>query len=279
MNVYEIVTEQIIKKLDEGIIPWRKPWGNVAEAKNLVSKKEYRGINAFLLPVASQGQEYFATFKQAEELGGHVKKGSKGYPVVFFKWLEVEKNGESEEIPVLRYYTVFAQDQIEGIEFPKAENVRAFNPIDKAEEIIAGMPKCPALTYDGGERAYYRPSDDTIHLPKKELFLSDHGYYETAFHELGHSTGHSSRLGRHKKEETDFHFGSAMYAKEELVAEMTASFLCAKTGIDMHKVDNHAAYIGSWLKALKDDKRMVVFAAAQAQKASDFILGVRKETI
>lgn len=276
MNVYEIVTEKIIAELDKGVIPWRRPWGDVAAAKNLVTKKEYRGINAFLLPVLSQGQEFFATFKQIEEMGGHIKKGSKGMPVVFFKWMEVTKDGKEEEIPVLRYYTVFTPDQWEGVKAPKSTNARPFNPIEKAEAILAGMPSRPTLTYDGGERAYYKPSEDTVHLPVKELFRSDEGYYETAFHELGHSTGHKSRLNRHKEEETAFDFGSASYAKEELVAEMTASFLCSNAGIDMHAVENQAAYIGSWLKALKNDKRMVVMAAAQAQKAADFILGVQR---
>lgn len=271
MNVYDIVTEEIIKKLDQGVIPWRRPWGDMSEAKNYVTKKEYRGINAFLLPVLSQGQEFFATLKQVNELGGSIKSGSKGYPVVFFKWLE---DDHGEEFPILRYFTVFDPSQWKGIEVPKPTHDRPFNPIERCESIIEAMPKRPGITHDGGERAYYRPFSDTIHLPKKEIFKSEAGFYETAFHELGHSTGHASRLGRHKKEETDFHFGSALYAKEELVAEMTASFLCAKAGIDMDIVDNTAAYIGSWLKALKNDRRMVVFAAAQAQKAADFILGV-----
>lgn len=275
MNVYEIVTEEIIKKLDQGVIPWRRPWGEMAEAKNFMTKKEYRGINAFLLPVLSQGQEHFATLKQVNELGGSIKSGSKGYPVVFFKWMEKE-NGD--EFPVLRYFTVFDPSQWQGIEVPKPTHIRPFNPIEKCESIIAGMPKRPAMSFDGGERAYYRPSTDSIHLPDKGIFKSEAGYYETAFHELGHSTGHTSRLGRHKEADTEpMDFGNATYAKEELVAEMTASFLCARAGIDMDTVDNTAAYVGSWLKALKNDKRMVVMAAAQAQKAADYILDVKHE--
>lgn len=276
MNVYEIVTEKIVDKLNEGVIPWRRPWGNMGTAKNLLSKKEYRGINAFLLPVLSQGQEYFATFKQIEELGGSIKKGSKGIPVVFFKWIEGKNAEENDaQIPVLRYYTVFTPDQWNGVEAPKSETARTFNKIEKAESILTGMPKPPVITHDGGEKAYYLPKLDTVHLPAKEIFLSDEGYYETAFHELGHSTGHASRLNRHKEEETAFDFGCASYAREELVAEMTSSFLCAQAGIDMHAVPNNAAYIGSWLKALKNDKRLVVIAAAQAQKAADFIMGVK----
>lgn len=277
MNVYEIVTEKILAELEKGVIPWRRPWGNMAEAKNYLTHKEYRGINAFLLPVLSQGQEYFATLKQVNELGGSIKAGSKGYPVVFFKWTEIEKDGKIEEFPTLRYYTVFDPSQWQGIDVPKTTHTREIHPIAKCEEIISYMPKRPTMTNDGGERAYYRPSTDTIHLPPRDIFKSSEGYYETAFHELGHSTGHESRLGRHKEKDTDFHFGSALYAKEELVAEMTASFLCAKAGIDMSTTENTVAYIGSWLKALKNDKRMVVTAAAQAQKAADYILGVKHE--
>lgn len=272
MNVYEIVTEKIIKELENGTIPWSRPWGIEGAPINFTSKKEYRGINTFLLAMARRSTPYWLTLKQANALDGSVKAGEKGSPIVYFQWIEKE---DGEEFPLLKYYTVFNADQIRGIEFPKIA-ARVFNPIESAETVVTGMPKRPEIIH-AEPRAYYRPSTDIINMPKKELFTSEHGYYSTLFHELAHSTGHASRLDRHFKDGADCHFGSATYAKEELVAEMSNAFLCATVGID-NEIQNNAAYIASWLKALKNDRKMAVVAAAQAQKVADFILN-KKEVV
>lgn len=276
MNVYEIVTERILETMSKGEIPWRKPWGIAGQPINYASKKKYKGINTLLLHCARSSTPYWLTLKQANELGGSVKAGSKGMPVVFFKWMEKENSeGKTEEFPCLRYYTVFNADQLTGIDFPELKNNRVFNPIEEAERIINEMPKRPTMQSIDGS-AYYSPAKDLINLPDKGLFKSEAGYYETAFHELAHSTGHETRLNRKQKAE-DCRFGSTSYAKEELIAELTAAFLCNESNLLLETLDNNAAYLQSWMKALQNDQRMIVMAAGQAQKAADFILNKKEE--
>ena len=278
MKVYEIITDRIMKKLEEGTIPWRMPWNARAGLpKNLVSRKEYRGINVFL--TGSQGYEspYWLTYKQAKELGGNVREGQKGTPIVYcdtFKKEVVGKDGEVEEreMSFLRYYTVFNVAQVDGIEAPTSGVVeRPFNPINECEKIVADMPHPPELKVGIGSRAFYRSSEDTVYMPRAELFVSDEEYYSTLFHELVHATAHETRLNRRPSTERRS-FGDEAYSKEELVAEMGASFLCATAGIEDATLDNSAAYIQGWLKALMDDKKLVILAAAAAQRATDYIL-------
>lgn len=280
IDVYQIVTDQIIEMLEQGTIPWSRPW-QLHCPVNLVSKKAYRGINVFLLDCSARQQgyssPYWVSYKQAQQLGGHVLKGEKSTIVVFWKFLafkEKDENGETafKEIPFLRYYRVFNIEQCDIPEdkIPQTSKLD-FNPVDQAEEIIANMPNRPGITYDGGNRAFYSKLSDSVHLPPRDRFKAEDVYYSTAFHELVHSTGHSSRLNR--KTLTDSHsFGDHDYSQEELVAEMGAAFLCGTCGID-RTADNSAAYIQSWLKALKNDKKMVVQASSKAQKAADYILG------
>ena len=278
MKVYEIITDRILRKLEEGTVPWRMPWNASAGIpRNLISRKEYRGINVFL--TGSQGYEspYWLTFKQAKELGGYVKEGAKGTPIVYcdtFKKEVLGKDGEVEEreMSFLRYYTVFNVAQVDGIETPPSNVVeRPFNPIGECEKIVADMPHPPELKVGVGGRAFYRSSEDAVYMPRAELFVSDEEYYSTLFHELVHSTGHETRLNRRPSKELRS-FGDEAYSKEELVAEMGASFLCATAGIEDATLDNSAAYIQGWLKALRDDKKLVILAAAAAQRASDYIL-------
>jgi antirestriction protein ArdC len=284
VDVYQIVTDRIIAHLEAGVVPWQKPWNaSTTGPRNLVSKKPYRGINLFLLACSGFSSPYFVTYKQAGELGGNVKAGEKGLPVVFWKWLDKKAGeGEGEEIegtapgkiPLLRYYTVFNIEQTEGIDpakIPVIEEIdNDVDPIEEAERIIAAMPNRPVMKWEGAQ-AYYRPSSDVVVLPEMKTFYNSSKYYTTAFHELTHSTGHACRLGRHEKDK-NLSFGSQDYSKEELVAEMGAAFLCAEAGIIQDTIENSAAYIQSWLKKLKDDRRMVVFAAAAAQKSAEFIL-------
>jgi antirestriction protein ArdC len=282
-KIYEMITDRIVKMLESGVAPWRKPWsggrGRGAMPANLHSKKEYRGINIFLLSSLGFSSRFFLSFKQVEAAGGRVRKGEKGCPVIFWKRLEsVDKEtGEKKEIPMLRYYTVFNLTQCEGIDpkkVPQEERPEEFDfsPIEQAEAIVAGMPKRPEITHLE-QRAYYRPLTDSVNMPHRETFpITDH-YYSTLFHELAHSTGAEHRLNRRQGSEAR-HMNGA-YGREELVAEMTASFLCAVSGIIDNTVENSAAYLKGWIEILKGEPKMAVQAAAQAQKAADYILDVR----
>ena len=282
-TVYDIVTDVIVKKLESGVVPWRKPWKTFGEPRNLISGKEYRGINHFLLGCADFTSPFFLTYKQAKQAGGHVRKGEKSLPCVFWKAWEVEREnpstGEKEkaEIPLLRYYRVFNSDQCEGLdhkrlaELGELEPDNHFDPIQSADKVLGAMPSPPIISR-GGARAYYRPAADTVNMPSRGLFESPEGFYSTYFHELTHSTGHRSRLNRKGIADTAS-FGSSDYGQEELVAEMGAAFLCSHCRISQPVIDNQAAYIGSWLRAIRSDAKLVVVAAAQAQKAADFIIG------
>jgi len=279
-KVHEIVNQRIMELLEQGTVPWRKTWNAASNSpKNLVSKKEYRGINTFILATSSFSSPYWMTYKQAADKGGHVIKGSKSTPVVFWKWID-RKDGDGADgedtnskgkIPILRLYNVFNMEQIEGLEPPPAtEIIRTFSPIETAQQIISGMPLRPDI-HHGGNSASYSPMLDYVKLPVPEAFDSPEEYYSTAFHELSHATGHASRVGRKGILEPSY-FGSHEYSKEELIAEMGAAFLCGHAGIEQRTIENSAAYIHGWLRSLKNDKKMLIMAAAQGQLASDFIL-------
>jgi antirestriction protein ArdC len=284
MDIYEIVNKRIIELLDEGTVPWRKPWKCSGGPRNLVSKKGYRGINQFLLNCSLYSSPYWLTYRQCTERNGFVRKGEKSTLVVFWKWLDRKDTDSSEsassassasppgKIPLLRYYNVFNLDQCEGIEHPKEPEIdNPFTPIEQAEQIIESMKCKPRILY-GGDRAAYSPSFDVVKLPNREAFKSPEEFYKTAYHELVHVTGHASRLGRKGILEPSY-FGSHDYSQEELVAEFGASMLCGVSGIEQSTISNSAAYISGWLKVLKQDKKCLVLAAAQAQRAADYILG------
>jgi antirestriction protein ArdC len=278
MNVYEIVTERIVKALEAGTVPWVKPWIGGNRAMNLVSRKPYRGVNIFLLDSSKYVSPYWATFNQIRNLGGYVKKGEKASIVVFFKMLEKEADGtaKSKRIPYLRYYNVFNTDQTEGLKVPAAAVAsNPFTPIETCENIVMGMPERPEIRSEE-QRAYYFPLADFVNMPKKDTFRSPEEYYSTLFHELTHSTGHESRLNREGVRDC-VPFGSTNYSKEELVAEMGAAFLCAIAGIENKTVDNSVAYLQNWIQKLKGDAKLIVSAATQAQKAADFILNKQAE--
>ena len=279
MNVYEIVTTRILDQLQKGTVPWRKPWSTItAGPRNLITNKPYRGINVFLLGAHRFASPYFLTFKQALDRGGVVKKGERGCPIVFWKWRDNEEDSAAESeherkpaAPLLRYYTVFNVEQCEGVPSPAVETRRPFEPLPECERVVRAMPNPPRLEHQGTQ-AFYRPSTDTVTLPPPERFNSRELYYSTLLHELTHSTGHESRLAR--KGITDaVLFGSHEYSREELVAEMGAAFICGHCGIDAATLTESTSYIAGWLQALQNDTRMVVLAAAQAQKAADLILG------
>ncbi len=279
-TIYQMVTDRIMAELEKGLVPWHRPWQTAGLPKNLVSKKEYRGINVFLLACTEFGSPYWLSFKQVKQLGGQIKKGSKSTVVVFWKWLEIDDKDNPDkpkQIPFLRYYRVFNLEQTTGID-PKRipatpeQQPNNHSPIEQAEAIIAGMPNRPTMTNQDKNRAFYRPTTDTVNIPPLERFESPEQYYSTTFHELTHSTGHEKRIGRRKSTEPR-HFGDSAYSNEELCAEFGAAFLCGHSGIEQNTVKASAAYIANWLKALRNNKKLAVHAAAQAQKATDYILG------
>jgi antirestriction protein ArdC len=284
LDIYAEVTNQIIAMLEKGVVPWRSPILGQSKAghpKNLESGKEYRGVNVFLLAFTAwaQGYEssYWMTFNQAKQRGGIVKKGEKASMIVFWKEYEVtdKETGEPKKAGVLRYYNVFNASQCDGIEIPDAVEFTPldFQPMYDAERLVKGYADGPAME-SGGQQACYRPLTDTVRMPEPSRFASAEEYYSTLFHELGHSTGHSRRLDR-KLDTEPMPFGSADYGKEELIAEMSAAFLCGHIGIRPAVIENQAAYLQGWLKKLKDDKRLVIAAAGAAQKAADWIRGER----
>lgn len=289
-NAYDIVTDQIVALLDAGTCPWRKPWDpGISGVRPLnIRGSVYRGSNRAILSSMGYDSPIWLTFKQATERGGHVRKGEHGTPVVYWHFLdraEVPDDMDSEEKPkgkrsaTLRYYTAFNLDQTEDVRVPDGMRERftaiahrEYHPIAEATAIVDGYQHAPSVRHTGG-KAYYRPSDDSVTMPEPGSFHSDETYYGVLFHELGHSTGHESRLARSGVTDTNM-FGSHEYSQEELVAEMTSAFLSADCGIGRPLIENSAAYIASWLRALKDDRRLFVYAAGQAQKAADHILGV-----
>jgi len=277
-SVYDQITERIIAMMETGTVPWRKPWKvQTGLPRNLVSKKPYRGINTFLLHALNYESPFWLTYRQALELGGNVRKGEKSCHVVFWKRLEIEdkQTHEMEKIPLMRFYSVFNIAQCDGLkDIPGMPEAASAAPT-KPQEIIALMPQCPEIRH-GMRKAFYSPSEDFVGMPDRERFETAAGYFSVKFHELIHSTGHVSRLNRPTLTESAG-FGSNPYCKEELIAEMGAAFLCGQAEIAEQTLDNSAAYVQNWLEALQNDKKLIVQAAAQAQRAADFILGVKHE--
>lgn len=284
-DLYQVVTDQIVSLLDNGTVPWRCPImgrPELGRPKNLASGRGYRGLNVFLLAMTSwvKGYEssYWLTFNQAKEKGGAIRKGEKSSLVIFWKQMEIvdEATKEAKRIPVLRHYNVFNVCQCDNIAVPDAPTFTPseFTPVEEAQKILTGYSDSPEVEHTGSS-AFYSPSRDVVRIADPTRFVSTNEYYSTLFHELIHSTGHSTRLDRGL--DTDLHpFGSPDYSREELVAEMGAAFLSAHSGIAPVVLNNQAAYLAGWLKALKGDKRLVVVAAGAAQRAADWILGNRQ---
>ena len=275
-NVYDMVTTRIIAELEKGIIPWQKPWTGIrAGAYNRVSKKPYSIINQMLLKHTGE----YATFKQWQDLGGHVKKDEKSEIVVFWKIFEKEETdkdtGEKEvkKIPMLRYYNVFHISQVEGVK-PLERSFTEVEPIAEGDKIILDYITREHIDFVecASNEAYYSPSNDRVVVPMKEQYKLINEYYSTTFHELTHSTGHQSRLNRLQTGAVAA-FGGEEYSKEELVAEIGSASLMNMLGIEtVNSFRNSAAYIQSWLKVLKNDNKFIVSAAGKAEKAVNYIL-------
>jgi antirestriction protein ArdC len=286
-SVYEVITQRIINQLESGTAPWHKPWkarGRAALPRNLITGREYRGINLWILLSAGYSSPFWLTFRQAKGLGGHVRQGETGCPVVFWKF-GVEEVQDGEEIiekrsVMCRYYTVFNVEQCEDLRLQPAQppdDSGQIGPIEACEQVVSGWQARPIIHHHG-DVASYNKVTDVVQMPNRSCFDGSEEYYSTLFHELVHSTGHPGRLNRSTL--TDFErFGDEIYSREELVAEMGAAFLAGYCGIENRTINNSAAYLASWLKALKDDSRMVLIAASQAQKAADLILGVTRSNV
>lgn len=281
-KVYKIITQKIIDKLNQGVIPWEKPWIGL---RNYITKREYHGINLLLLSMEEHQSSEYLTFKQVRNLKENVKKGSRADMVIFFRRYEVEardkdgnleldeKTGESKKELrfALRYYNIFNLDQT-TIPLPDYGNGKQSK---ECEDILQNLKNFPVIE-EGGNKAAYNPVLDALNIPSKKEFRDREKYYSSTFHELVHATGHETRLNR-----KDFKlngYGSEKYSKEELIAEIGASFLCARCGIENKTIDNSAAYIQGWLKKLNNDKTLIISAAAQAQKAVDYILNKKEGT-
>ena len=284
-NIYQIVTDRICEQLNKGIIPWNRPWTGVAEgAISYTTRRPYSLLNQMLL---GEDGEYI-TFNEVTKLGGKVKKGAKSQMVVFFKRYIKEESGinpdtgeeeNNEKISfALRYYNVFNIKDCEGIPAKTREEKRLFTEDKTGEEVISEYINREAsngFKFENikGNRAYYSPSLDKVVLPLKEQFKKEGEYYSTAFHEIAHSTLKECRCNRKQKEIV--HFGDEDYSKEELVAEITSANICSVTGIETASTfQNSVAYIQSWLRALQNDTKMIVFASSQAEKATRYILGI-----
>ena len=278
MDVYSIVTSRIIEQLDKGYIPWKKPWANCMDGTfNRITRKSYSLLNQLLL---SHDGEY-ATFRQWTEIGGRVKKGAKSEIVVFWKPQEVSEENESGEIelkqiPILRYYNVFHISQVVNV-LP-LERTEDFNTetIERADVALHDYVQREGIYLRIGEsdRAFYRPSDDSITIPAITQFEYAEEYYSTAFHECSHSTLKASRCDR-EADNKKAYFGNEKYSKEELVAEISSAAILHSMGIETPETfQNSCAYIQNWLHVLRNNKRFVVSAASKAEKAAKYILGI-----
>lgn len=277
---YQVITDRIIAELENGTVPWRKPWRSVGGFRptSLSSGKPYQGINELMLSVGAMADGYssiyWGTYKQISERGGQIRKGERHTKVVLWKTVK-DKTDPEKTFRFMRLFNVFNVEQADWEDGkmpqePVVEGLEDFTPLEAAERIADGMPQRPMVKH-GGDRAYYSPNLDYVQMPNSNTFDNPEAYYSTLFHELVHSTGHKSRVGR-EGIEAFAGFGSENYSREELIAEMGAAYLCAEAGIEP-RVEQNAAYIASWLKVLQNDKKMVVAAASGAGKAADFILG------
>jgi antirestriction protein ArdC len=293
-DLYREVTNKIIAMIEQGVAPWRRTWSTYGLARNYATGHIYTGINLILMNNTPHPIPYFLTFNQVKEQNGQIRKGAKAEMVIYFnvyykdnqdRTLSREeartRSNNGEEIQVLKfikYYNVFNIADIEGIKFEIPEiELKANEKIERCESIIEQMANRPEFKCIDGNRAFYAPSQDFVNMPTIEQFETAEFYYATFFHELIHATGHASRLAREEVMNPQT-FGSKPYSREELVAEMGASFLCSSVQIDYDNItENNAAYLAGWLNKLKADSKFIFKAAAEAQKAADYILN-RKST-
>jgi antirestriction protein ArdC len=290
-SLYDEITDRIVAELEVGRVPWVQPWGTdaakapLAIPRNASTDRQYSGINILILWGAAiergfTGQSWL-TFRQALSLGGHVRKGERGTTVVYAdrfvpkdeKHRVREDGKEAQAIPFLKRFTVFNTDQCEKL----PDNIATAAPppqLGMIEPTVEALIKATGITFRiGGDRAFYAPAEDYVQVPPPQAYFEPINWHRTALHELGHASGHRSRLNR----DLSGSFGSKKYAFEELVAELSAAFACASLGIV--PTVRHADYLGAWLDVLREDHRAIVRAASQASKAADFLLGFVPEPV
>ena len=285
--MYTAITEKICAIMEKGIVPWRKPWDADCGPCNIVTKRQYSGINIWMLAFSGFSSRYWGTFNQLSGMGGKIKKGEKATKIYFWSFInqkvldekgKPKLNSEGKAIvnsfPILKEWNVFNYEQctdlpeIKETKKEKSEKER----LEHCEKIVAEFAGCPEIQF-GNSRAAYSPTKDMIVMPNIDNFHSSADYYSTLFHEMSHSTGHSSRLDR-KEGMQNISFGSHEYSREELIAEFSASFLCATVGIENETLDNSASYIHSWSKKFREDPAMLMCCASKAQKSANHILGI-----
>jgi antirestriction protein ArdC len=277
-DIHSAITKRFIEQLRAGCVPWQRPWRSV---QNIVSRKTYRGINALTLGSTRFGSPFWMTYRQAGELGGHIRQGERSTPVIYYKFLEKrdanEKpiftaKGKPASIPFIRWSNVFNLDQTEGVRAPELPPAPETMPaLARAEALVQQAKLCPVR--QEGFAAAYSPRDDMIRMPPPGMFRSSEEYYHTLFHEMTHATGHTSRLDR-EGITNPIKFGSERYSKEELIAELGAAFLSNEAGIlDQVVFENSAAYVSSWIMKLEDDHTLLISAASQAQRGFDWVTG------
>jgi antirestriction protein ArdC len=277
-DVHAVITERFIEQLRAGCVPWQRPWRSV---QNIISRKSYRGINALTLGSTRFGSPFWMTFRQAFQLGGHVRKGERSTPIVYYKFLAKRDangnqvftaKGKPAHIPFVRWSNAFNLEQTEGVEAPELPPAPADVPaLARAEALVQGANLCP-IRHEGFAAAY-SPREDLICMPDRAIFKTSEKYYHTLFHEMTHATGHGSRLDREGITNPS-QFGSERYSKEELIAELGAAFLSNDVGILNQVVfENSAAYLDSWIKKFEDDYTLLTSAASHAQRSFDWIAG------
>lgn len=289
-SIYQIITDRLVKEMEAGVIPWRRAWsGGGHFAKSYVTGKYYSFLNQLL--IGRPGE--FLTFHDIQKLGGTLKKGCHGYMCTFCKQYIKESDGATQDenenennnddnkkkIFVLRYYTIFSVDDVDGVERKEPiKEMKDKDPLEAGQKIIdtylnsSDHPKFESIVSD---EAYYMPAFDSVTVPLLKQFDNAEEYYSTAFHELIHSTMKETRCNRREKNKIAA-FGSKDYGKEELIAEMGAAMLCNIAGIETSKsFKNSAAYLQGWIKAIKGDPKLIVFAAGAAEKAAKYIQGIK----
>lgn len=277
-DVHAEITARIIEQLDKGIVPWRKPWRDVQGfgPTSLSTGREYSGVNVLLLSIEALSKGYssrfWGTYNQIQERGGQVRKGEKGTQIVLSRRVPEKKNAAGEVVKdgfwFLRFFTVFNADQADNLVVPETVEPEGFDPIERIQEILDGMPQRPQVNHSAQNRAFYSPVLDTVTLPLQSQFKTAEGYYSTFAHELVHATGHESRLNRTFGKS----HGDVTYAAEELIAEIGACLLLAEAGVEP-EFEQSASYIASWREKLSADPKVIVKAASGASKAADFIVG------
>jgi antirestriction protein ArdC len=281
-DIHAAMTERFVEQLRAGSVPWQRPWRSV---QNIISRKAYRGINSLTLGSTPFGSPFWMTFRQAHELGGHIRKGERSSPVIYWKFLErrdangrpvLTSKGKPAYVPFIRWSNVFNLDQTEGVRAPELPVAPETMPAQARAEALVDKANLGPIRREGFA-ATYSPTEDIIRIPAPTLFRSSEDYYHTLFHEMTHATGHASRLDR-EGITNPIKFASERYSKEELIAELGAAFLSNEAGIlDQVRFDNSAAYLQSWIRKLEDDPTLLVSAASHAQRSFDWVTGQTPE--